>query len=152
MLSPRHELDLAKCDFMLATCACLNLLKASRVVTQIYDEALQPSGLRSTQLPVLITLATDEPMTISNLANELLMERTSLARLLRPLEIAGLIKIAPGEDRRTRGVSLTERGQDAIVVAIPLWEKAQTFVVDRLGRRRWRDLRENLSAAVTLVQ
>lgn len=152
MVSPRHELDLSKCDFMLATCACLNLRKASRVVTQIYDEALQPSGLRSTQLPVLITLATDEPMTISNLAGELLMERTSLARLLRPLEIAGLIKIAPGEDRRTRGVSLTERGQDAIVEAIPLWEKAQAFVVDRLGRRRWRDLRENLSAAVTLVQ
>ena len=152
MVSPRDELDLAKCDFMLTTCACLSLRKASRVVTQIYDETLQPSGLRSTQLPVLVTIATDGPTTITHLAEELLMDRTSLARLLRPLEIAGLIEIAPGEDRRTRGVSLTDRGQNSVEGAIPLWEKAQAFVVDRLGQRRWRELRKNLSAAVTLVQ
>lgn len=152
MVSPRHKLDLAKCDFMLATCACLNLRKASRVVTQIYDETLQPSGLRSTQLPVLVTLATDGPTTITHMAEELLMDRTSLARLLRPLEIAGLIEIVPGEDRRTRAVSLTDRGQEALAEAIPLWDKAQAFVVDRLGRKRWRDLRENLSAAMILIQ
>lgn len=80
------------------------------------------------------------------------MERTSLARLLKPLETSGLIEITPGEDRRTRVVSLTLRGQEAVERAIPLWDKAQTFVVDRLGGRRWRDLREDLSAVVTLVQ
>ena len=152
MVSTRHELDLAKCDLMLTTCSCLNLRKASRVVTQIYDKSLQPSGLRSTQLPVLVTLATDGPTTITHLAEELLMDRTSLARLLRPLEIARFIEIVPGKDRRTRGVSLTDRGQKAVAEAMPLWEEAQNFVVHRLGRKRCRDLRENLSAAVALIQ
>lgn len=152
MVIPRPELDLAKCDFMLTTCASLNLRKASRLVTQIYDKSLQPSGLRSTQLPVLVTLATDGPTTITNLADELLMDRTSLARLLRPLEIAGLIEIVPGKDRRTRGVSLTDQGMEAVAEAIPLWEEAQAFVIDRLGRKRWRDLLEQLSVAVNLVK
>ena len=151
MVHAQHELDLAKCDLMLNTCACLNLRKASRAVTQIFDGTLQPSGLRSTQLPVLVTLALAESTTITHLAEELVMDRTSLARLLRPLESAGLIEIAPGEDRRTRQLSLTIRGREAVAEAIPLWERAQAYVVDRLGQRRWRDLRENLSAAATLV-
>ena len=152
MVHAQHQLDLAKCELMLNTCACLNLRKASRAVTQVFDGSLKPSGVRSTQLPVLVTLALAETTTITHLAEELVMDRTSLARLLRPLESAGLIEIAPGEDRRTRQLSLTIRGREAVADAIPLWERAQAHVVDRLGQRRWRELRENLSAAATLVQ
>ena len=148
----RQQLDLSQCDVMLTTCACLNLRKASRAVTQVFDGTLKPSGLRSTQLPVLVTLALAGSTTITYLAEELVMDRTSLARLLRPLQSAGLIEIVPGEDRRTRQVSLTIRGQETLEQAMPLWERAQAYVVDRLGRRRWRDLRENLSAATRLVQ
>ena len=151
MVHAQHELDLAKCDLMLTTCACLNLRKASRAVTQVFDGSLKPSGVRSTQLPVLVTLALAGSTTITHLAEELVMDRTSLARLLRPLESAGLIEIAPGEDRRTRQVSLTIRGREAVADAIPLWETAQAYVVDRLGQRRWRELRENLSAAANLA-
>ena len=152
MVHAQHQLDLAKCELMLNTCACLNLRKASRAVTQVFDGSLKPSGVRSTQLPVLVTLALAGSTTITHLAEELVMDRTSLARLLRPLESAGLIEIAPGEDRRTRQLSLTIRGREAVADAIPLWERAQAHVVDRLGQRRWRELRENLSAAATLVQ
>ncbi len=133
MLSPGHELDLSKCDFMLATCACLSLRKASRVVTQIYDEALQPSGLRSTQLPVLVTLALAESTTITLLAEALVMDRTSLARLLAPLQSAGFLQIVPGDDRRRREISLTIRGKETVADAIPLWERAQAYIVARLG-------------------
>lgn len=152
MVAPQHEPDLAKCDFMLTTCACLNLRKAARAVTQIFDNALQPLGLRSTQLPVLVTLALSESTTITQLAEELVMDRTSLTRLLKPLESAGLLEIVPGEDRRTRGVSLTDRGKETVSDAVPLWETAQAYVLERMGRRRWRNMRENLSATVSLVQ
>jgi DNA-binding MarR family transcriptional regulator len=152
MVTPPREPDLAKCDIMLTTCACLNLRKASRAMTQIFDESLRTSGLRSTQLPVLVTLALSGTITMSNLAEELVMDRTSLARLLRPLERGGYVEVVPGQDRRTRGVSLTESGQEAVAEAIPLWEKAQDYVVERMGRKRWRDLRENLSAATALVR
>ena len=152
MVHAQYELDLAKCDVMLTTCACLNLRKASRAVTQIFDETLKPSALRSTQLPVLVTLALAGPTTVTNLAEKLVMDRTSLGRLLRPLENAGFIQVTAGTDRRTREASLTERGRLAVTEAIPLWERAQAYVVERLGHRRWRDLRENLSAAATLFQ
>ena len=152
MVASQHEPDLDKCDFMLATCACLNLRKAARAVTQVFDHALQPSGLRSTQLPVLVTLALSGSTTITQLAEELVMDRTSLTRLLKPLESAGLLEIMPGEDRRTRGVSLTDRGKETVANAMPLWEKAQAYVLERVGRRRWHDMRENLSVTVSLVQ
>ena len=152
MVTAPHELDLAKCDFMLATCACLNLRKAARAVTQVFDEALQPSGLRSTQLPVLVTLVVSGSITITQLAEELIMDRTSLTRLLRPLASAGLVKIEPGMDRRTREVSLMVRGYDAVSDAMPLWENAQAYVLERMGRKRWHDLRENLSATGSLFR
>ena len=87
---------------ILAACTCLNLRKASRVITQMYDEALKPSGLRSTQLPVLVTLVSNGPKTVNQLADTLVMDRTSLSRLLHILVTRGLIKTTPGEDRRTR--------------------------------------------------
>ena len=152
MLNSQYELDLAKCSLMLSTCACLNLRKSSRAVTQVFDGILQPSALRSTQLPVLVTLALAESTTITLLAEALVMDRTSLARLLAPLERAGFIEIVPGDDRRTREVSLTIRGKEAVAKAIPLWEKDQEFIVARLGSKRWRELRENLSLIVPLVQ
>ena len=152
MIHTQHELDLARCDLMLTTCACLNLRKASRAVTQVFDETLRPTGLRSTQLPVLVTLALAGSTTISHLSEELVMDRTSLARHLRPLECAGFIEIVPGEDRRTREISLTIRGQEVLAGAFPLWERAQAYVVERLGQSRWRDLRENLAAATNLVK
>ena len=74
----QHELDLTQCEFMLSTCACLNLRKASRAVTQIFDQALLASGLRSTQLQVLVTFASSGTTTITQLAEELIMDRTSL--------------------------------------------------------------------------
>ncbi len=152
MVASQHEPDLAKFDFVLTTCVCLNLRKAARAVTQVFDNALQPLGLRSTQLPVLVTLALSGSMTITLLAEELVMDRTSLTRLLKPLEIAGLLEIVPGEDRRTRGVSLTDRGKETVANAIPLWEKAQAYVLERMGRRRWDGMRENLSVTVNLVR
>ena len=152
MVASQHKPDLAKCDLMLATCACLHLRKAARAVTQVFDNALQLSGLRSTQLPVLVTLAVYGSTTITQLAEELIMDRTSLTRLLRPLAGAGLVKIEPGEDRRTRKVSLMIRGQDAVSEAMPLWENAQEYVLERMGRRRWHDLRENLSVTGSLFR
>ena len=148
----QHGLDLTQCEFMLSTCACLNPRKASRAVTQIFDQALLASGLRSTQLPVLVTFASSGTTTITQLAEELIMDRTSLARLLRPLASAGLIKIEPGEARRTKDVSLMADGRETVLGSIPLWEKAQAMVLGRMGQRRWDEMRGNLSVAMSLSQ
>ncbi|PKB70552.1 MAG: hypothetical protein BZY87_10130 [SAR202 cluster bacterium Io17-Chloro-G6] len=132
---------------MVAACVCLNLRKMSRTITQMYDDALKPSGLRSTQLPVLVTLVSNGPMTVSRMADDLVMDRTSLSRLLRPLVTRGLIRMTPGADRRTRELSITPRGRESVVAAIPMWDTIQNEVLARLGQRRWRDLSDSLSVA-----
>lgn len=142
--------DVDKCTYMVAACVCLNLRKMSRIITQMYDEALKPSGLRSTQLPVLVTLVSVGSMTVNDLADDLVMDRTSLSRLLRPLVARGLVKMTPGEDRRTRELSVTPRGREAVATAIPMWDSVQDEVLGRLGQDRWRDLKDNLSVFAEL--
>ena len=142
----RPQLNLEKCTEMITGCVCLQLRKATRVVTRLFDEMLQPCGLRSTQLPVLATLSVVGSTPIMRLADGLVMDRTSLTRLLRPLEIEGLIRISQGEDRRTKEVSITPRGCDAVATAIPLWEKAQSEVIGALGGNQLRQLHQIVAA------
>ena len=144
------ELSLAKCAEMLSVCSCLQLRKATRLITQLYDEMLRPTGLRSTQLPILVTLAVIGPTSMMLLAERLVTDRSALARNLKPLERQGMIEIMPGGDRRTRQVRLTLRGEEAVARATPLWEQAQSTVVEALGQNQWRVLREGLSAVLSL--
>jgi len=133
-------------------CTCLNLRKASRVVTQLFDQALQPSGILASQFTLLAALSLAESVSITRLAQELVMDRTTLTRNLKPLERQGLIRIEPGQDQRVRVVSLTEKGQAALVKALPFWKQAQTKVIEELGQSRWQALLSNLSDTVSLLR
>lgn len=147
-----QPLDITKCLETGQVCACGNLRKAARAVTQLYDEALRPSGLRATQLALLVAIRVGGPVTVKHLAEATVADRTTLTRNLRPLEKEGLIRIEPGEDRRERIVTLTSRGQKAIADAIPLWEKAQARVTKRFGHERFRRLLSDLSTIVVVAQ
>jgi DNA-binding MarR family transcriptional regulator len=131
-------------------CVCFNLRMATRAITQVYDRAMQPTGLRATQFPILAVLAMGGPSTITNLSQFLVMDRTTLARNLKPLEKRGFISIAKGNDRRTKTVTLTEQGADAISDALPRWEKAQKMVVEKMGENRWQTTLESLRALPSL--
>lgn len=130
-------------------CACFNLRKAARAITQLYDEAIRPSGLRCTQFSLLIATTRLEPVTVTHLAEIVVMDRTTLARNLRPLEKEGLIHVTPGDDLRTRIVTLTTRGKEVLSKAFPLWEKAQARVLKGLGQERWKALQANLKEVVS---
>ncbi len=79
------------------------------------------------------------------------MDRTTLARNLRPLEKMGLMNVAQGDDQRKRIVTLTTRGKEVLSKALPLWEKAQDRVVKGLGQERWTSLQANLKEVVSHV-
>lgn len=145
-----EQLDLEKLAQIGAVCTLRHLRMATRVVTQLYDEILKPTGLRGTQLHVLIATALLGPVTIIHLAEVLVMDRTTLTRNLKPLEGQGLIRAAPGDDQRTREVTLTPHGKEALAQAIPFWEQAQARVVDELGEEWRRGLLGNLSDLVSL--
>src|SRR5262245_39739582 len=118
-------------------CACRNLRRTARAVTQLYDDTLRPSGLRITQFTLLVAAAISQPAPITRLADALDLDRTTLARDLKPLTERGLVEIAAGEDRRTRLVRLTRQGREAIARAYPLWQQAQARIVQGSGADRW---------------
>lgn len=117
-------------------CACGRLRRATRALTQLYDDLMAPSGLRVTQYSLLVRLARDGTARMSDLADALLLDRTALSRTLDPLLERGLVSIVSGDDARTREVSLTRAGAKALRAAQPHWKRAQLQVANKLGADR----------------
>jgi DNA-binding MarR family transcriptional regulator len=117
-------------------CACGRLRRATRALTQLYDDLMAPSGLRVTQFSLLRTLGREGSSPMSDLAETLLLDRTALSRTLDPLVARGLIDVIPGEDARTRIVSITRAGEKAVRAAQPHWARAQAQVTHKLGRAK----------------
>jgi DNA-binding MarR family transcriptional regulator len=125
-------------------CTCGKLREAARAVTLLYDNAFKSSGLLSTQLGVLRTIYNSDSITISELAGQLGMDRTTLTRNLSVLDRQGLIKISSGKDQRTRIVTITSKGRTSITKAIPLWNEVQLKVKEKMGENSWHELMQNL--------
>jgi DNA-binding MarR family transcriptional regulator len=117
-------------------CTCSRLRRATRAVTQLYDDALAPSGLRVTQFSLLRKLEREGPSRMSELAEKLLLDRTALTRTLEPLLAAGYVEVTRGRDARTRDVSITRTGRAAVAAAVGPWKRAQAAVARRVGRER----------------
>lgn len=132
-------------------CACRSLRRAARAVTQLYDDTLRPSGLRITQFTLLVAVALSEPVSITRLADALDLDRTTLARDLKPLTERGLLEITAGEDKRRRVVRLTRQGREAIARAYPLWQQAQAQIVQGSGTERWRAVAGGLEEVAALA-
>jgi DNA-binding MarR family transcriptional regulator len=133
-----------------ATCMGMHVRRASRILTQVYDAALRPVGLVLNQFTLLISIQLVESTPITRLAQELFTDQTTLTRNLKLLEKCGLVAIAPGEDRRVKLVSLTPEGRDILAQALPLWEQAQSQVMQHFDRQQWETLLSLLSAVKTL--
>jgi DNA-binding MarR family transcriptional regulator len=129
-------------------CTCFNLRKAARAVTQYYDDALRPSGLRSTQFSLLSTIKLMGAVSIGALAEEAVMDRTTLTRNLKLLEQEGLITVASGDDARVREVALTPAAHEKVAGALRYWKKAQAHMADAMGDDGVRRLLRDLSGAV----
>ncbi len=130
------------------TCACFNLRKAARRVTQLFDEALRPAGLRATQFTLLTAIHLGGPVSIQELAERLVMERTTLTRNLRILERRELVQIASGTDRRVHEVSLTTAGTQLLARAYPYWQTAQEQVARSVGAERYQQLLSDLRPVI----
>jgi len=120
-----------------STCAGFNLRRASRAVTQHFDHALAPVGLRTTQFTLLGALAIGGPVSTNELAVGLVMDRTTLTRNLRLLRDAGLVETHPGRSGREVRFALSDEGRDTLARAIPVWREAQSSIVTAFGEARW---------------
>jgi DNA-binding MarR family transcriptional regulator len=144
-------LEMAECKEIGRTCACFKVRKAARAITKLYEEVLRPSGLRATQFSLLMATRVMGPVTMLNLAQVTVMDRTTLTRNLQILEKRGLITIKPGEDRREREINLTAAGMEVLNKAIPLWEEAQERVRKGLGEERLQNLMGDLSEMISMA-
>lgn len=129
----------------LDACVCFNLRRAARRVTQIYDRALQSSGLKITQFALLAVLNSGGPLSMRELARTMGTDRTTLTRNLRPLERRRLVRTAPGQDMRTRNISITAKGLRSLERALPLWKAVQSRVRATLGEKTWSGMRQGLN-------
>lgn len=120
-------------------CMCSKVRCAARAVTRVYDTSMRPSGLRATQMSVLVAIAAEGAMSITALAEYLGMDRSTLTRNLRPLENNGLVSLGSEGWRRSRTLSITKKGAERLRKAMPYWERAQKKLRDALGVTNWSD-------------
>jgi DNA-binding MarR family transcriptional regulator len=112
---------------------CASLRRASRSLTQLYEDALRPVGLRATQFTVLQTLFLAGEVTQGKLGQILAMDSTTLTRTLTIMGRHGWIAKRRGEDRREWRMRLSKAGETQLKQALPHWEKAQTRLRRQLG-------------------
>jgi DNA-binding MarR family transcriptional regulator len=123
-------------------CMCGNFRRASRALTQLYDDALRPMSLRATQFTILQVLSKAGELSQGDLGQILAMDSTTLTRTLRIMGREGWIAERRGEDRRERWLRLAKAGRDQLNRALPRWEKVQAQIERQLGAKRWRDLHQ----------
>ncbi len=134
----------------LTACTCANLRKAARAVTQVYDQALRPTGLKVTQFTLMATLTVRGDLPLTRFAEAMVMDRTTLTRNLKPLVAKGLVRIARDDDQRVRRIGLTRSGNATFGQALAYWRTAQARLVDGLGQERWRHLLDATAGAVAI--
>lgn len=106
-------------------CYAGSLRQASRIVTQMYDAALKPAGVKITQFGILRVVSGFPGITTGEIAQALVMDSTTLTRTLKIIQDNGWIETTPGEDRRERHWHITPEGQERLQHAQPLWKNAQ---------------------------
>ena len=133
-------------------CAAAHVRKASGAVTRLYADVMGKTGLEPSQYSLLVACSIADGATVSKLAGVLAMDRSALARNLSVMEKRGLLRVKPGDDRRTRKVALTDAGKSALAGAISHWRAAQSKVEQKFGTERLQHLLAELRALITATQ
>jgi DNA-binding MarR family transcriptional regulator len=132
-------------------CAAAKLRRASRLVSNAFDKAVAPVGIRSTQFSLLVAIHLAGKMSLTDLAARLDLDRTTLTRNVQLLMREGFCREAAVTDRRRRLLTLTEAGERLVKRTFPLWEAAQRSVVAGMGERRWARLTKELESVAAVA-
>lgn len=133
-------------------CLCANLRRATRTVTNLYEEALRPLGLRATQFTILQVLERTGEIPQGKLGDLLATDSTTLTRTLHIMLRNGWVAERPGDDRRERWLRLAKAGRALLIRATPAWEKTQSQLAQKLGEGPWRTLFTLTGEVTSLAQ
>ena len=133
-------------------CVGFNTRRATRLITQYYDKALAPSGLRSTQYSLLNALSMLGETSMQDISTIMAMDRTTLTRNLSPLVKKGLVKVSVGSDRRSRPITVTAKGKSTLEKALPYWQEAQSHILEVVGADQWDTMMQGLHQISMIVE
>jgi DNA-binding MarR family transcriptional regulator len=120
-------------DTIAKTCIAVRLRLLNRVVTNFYDDALRPLGLKVSQLNILIVTARLGLARPAQVCEILQLDTSTLSRNVKPLQAHGWLEVVPDEDARTQPFRLSPQGERLIEKAVPAWEEAQRQATELLG-------------------
>jgi DNA-binding MarR family transcriptional regulator len=120
-------------DTIARTCIAVRLRLLNRVVTNLYDDALRPLGLKVSQLNILIATAKLGLARPAQVCEILQLDVSTLSRNVERMRVHGWLEVVPEEDARTQPFRLTAQGRRLIEKAVPAWEKAQRQAEELLG-------------------
>jgi len=135
----------------ISNCTNMKLRKATRLVTQAYDVAMQSAGIKSTQFTLLATVNALGSPAITKLAEVMVMDRTTLSRNLKPLINKELVIVGSEQDQRIRKISLTPEGKILVSEAMPQWQQIQDTIVSRMGEEKWSQFLVGLELVVEVM-
>jgi len=115
-------------------CFCLEARRRARAITRLYEEKLRPHGLKATQFSILASLKLKGPTPVTELADFLVVERTTMTRGAAVMEKHGWIEPALTNDARVRAWQLTEKGKLKLKEAFPAWKEVQDSLTDDEGK------------------
>jgi len=127
----------------LSLCNCFAARQAARFITKTYEHYLAQVQLTSTQFSVLVMLAEAPNLTMREMGDMLVMDRTSLVRALKPLQREEWVVSQPDAvDPRKKLFALSEQGQQKLAQASPLWLQAQQEFEAKIGKENADHLRD----------
>ena len=132
-------------------CLCGTLRRTARALTQLYEDAIRPLGLRGTQFTILQALSLAGEISQGQLGEILAMDSTTLTRTLDIMRRRGWIAERRGADRRVRLLRLADAGKSQLTLAVPAWEKVQARMRRQLGDQAWSDLFQFNNQVTALV-
>lgn len=127
------------------TCHCILLRKATRKVSSYYDEALAPLGVNIGQFSLLRNIRRMEPVSLTDLAHKVELDRSTVGRNAKVLERMELIAIGHGEDQREAVLTIAPKGREILEKGAPLWDGVQDGIEARLGREKAQQLQDLLA-------
>ncbi|KOY81036.1 winged helix-turn-helix transcriptional regulator [Lysinibacillus macroides] len=134
-------------------CVCANLRKKTRVVTQLYDKLLQPTGLKITQYSMLANIAHQQAVSISRLGEILLLDQTTITRNIRLLKEQGYVELTKdAQDARSKNITLTDKGIAKLDEARPIWQTLQKRVIDDIGIEKYADFYNTLRTLQKIIK
>ena len=132
-------------------CMCGSFRRTARALTQLYENALRPLGLRATQFTILQALSLAGEVTQSQLGGILAMDSTTLTRTLQIMNREGWIAERRGQDRRERRLRLARAGESQFKRALPAWEKVQSRLRREMGEQVWKHLLDTTNQVTDLI-